>query len=143
MKKCILLSLTVLLASFASNAQDTIPQQKILRLITEYRSIYCEWNIVYSGDKFDGYAKTIEITPKDTSEILSIFFYSNTIKDKKKEDKLEVIYAELDDESIEFIVEVDNRFSVVSSSVHTVPLLEAEMTRLLQTVKPGIKTRRK
>jgi hypothetical protein len=138
--KRLLLMLVILSTSLAVKGQDTIPQKKVIGLMSNYNTVYCKWDEIYEKDKTVGFVKTIEIETQDTS-ISSIFFYSNVVKEKNDK-KLEVVYAEINNDPVEFIVEIENEYSVKNKTIFPVPMLEAEMTRLLQTTKPGFKKRK-
>lgn len=147
MKRIILLCWTILLISSASKAQDTtfcnnqIGQTAIIDLMNNYETRSCLWQEEYSEtNKFLGWRKVIEVTPRDTEIVTSIYFYSNIVKDKKnKKNKLEVMYARINQESVVFVMEVENNRSVLSTTKSPFPKLEAEMTKWLEQVPIGIK----
>ena len=133
----------MILTSYISKAQDTLisglTQDQLISLMQDYSKIHCKWDETYSGDRFMGYVKTVEVFFKDTAKATSIFFSSNTIKDikTKSQEKLEIVYGDVDGESITFITEVEDPHTVVKTKRINFPRLEAEMLIILKAAKPG------
>ncbi|MCX6824077.1 MAG: hypothetical protein NT085_03035 [candidate division SR1 bacterium] len=127
---------------FISKAQSSLPegknQEDIIFAMNNYERVDCKWVEVKNEGKFIGYQKVIEIIPKDTL-ITHIYFFSNAIKKKNMLDKIEVMSGEINGEIIEFIVEVDNPYSIIVKKKNQFPLLELEMTKWLKKTSTGTK----
>lgn len=146
MKKLILFS-SIILASFIGKAQDTtfcnnqISQTAIIDLMNDYETMDCSWQEEYGENgRFLGWRKVIEVIPKNTGIVTLIYFYSNIVKDKKnKKNKIEVMFARINQESVVFVMEVENAHSILNTTKSPFPKLEAEMTKWLIKTPIGIK----
>jgi len=141
--KHVMVCILMILIGFVGKAQSSLPegtnQENIIFAMNNYKRVHCKWVDVKGEGKLIGYQKVIEITPKDMSIINHIYFFSNAVKKKNMLDKIEVISGQVNGEVIEFIVEVDDPYSVNVKKQSQFPLLELEMTKWLKETSTGTK----
>jgi hypothetical protein len=132
--------LLLILTGLVSQAQNTslpegVSQEKIISLMQKYSKMTCTLGEI----KKEGYDKTIEIIPQDNSIIHDIIFISNVVKNLKDTTKIEVVIGKINGELLEFVIDVNDDYTVVTKQVHQYEKLEAYMTKLLKGTKPGTK----